>query len=54
MLVNLYNTLEDWVDGNSSGLSACFVSKFITWNGRMARDLLNGNGRGAGVNGIMN
>ena len=54
MLVNLCNALEDWVGGNSGGFSACFVSKCITWNGRMARELLNGNGRGAGINGIMN
>ena len=43
---------KNCVCGNGGGFFGCFVSYIITWNGRMARDPLNEDGR-YGVDGIV-
>ena len=45
---------KDGVDDNDGGFFGCFVDQFIIWNGRMAKDALNENGRGDGVNRMVN
>ena len=44
---------KNCVCGNGGGFFGCFVSYIITWNGRMARDPLNEDGRWYGVDGIV-